>query len=348
MTELAMTQPNGNAGMQVMPKGESPIMQSYETSTTSAATLARARVEARYVIARANPRDWDDVRARLLKDCRRPGFAASARYRKPVGKGIEGLSIRFAEAAIRHMGNLEIQMPSLYDDERKRIVSVLISDLETNTNYSKDITVEKTIERNVLKEGQASLGARTNSQGRMTYLVAATDDDLLNKEGALTSKALRTMALRLLPSDIKEECERAIIATIENEVSADPDAAKKALVDAYATLGVLPSDLKNYLGRELEQLTPKDVADLRGTYAAIRDNETTWVATVEARDLERKEAGEASKTSTPSEGGRAARVKDAVKSKAAESKSATTEKIDAETGEVTTAAAPREPGSDDR
>jgi hypothetical protein len=47
------------------------------------------------------------VRQRLLAECRRPEFAKSARYAIPRGKDretgrpkfIEGLSIRFAEAA---------------------------------------------------------------------------------------------------------------------------------------------------------------------------------------------------------------------------------------------------------
>ena len=60
------------------------------------------------------------VREKLLKECHRPSFADVARYRKPIGKGVEGLSIRFAEAALRLMKNITIQQTVVSEDEFTR------------------------------------------------------------------------------------------------------------------------------------------------------------------------------------------------------------------------------------
>ena len=73
------------------------------------------------------------ARRRLIfKECQRSGFADVAMYAKPVGKQrIRGLSIRFAEAAIRHFTNVLTQVAVVFDDERRRILHVSVIDLET-------------------------------------------------------------------------------------------------------------------------------------------------------------------------------------------------------------------------
>lgn len=257
-----------------------------ETAAVAVAAAAKAEIEARYVMALKRPRDLDAVRVALLKDCARPGFAERARYRKPIGKGVEGPSIRFVEAALGRMGNVLVTSPTIYDDESKRIVRVGVTDLETNTSYSKDVTIDKTVERSKLSDGQRPLGQRTNSQGKVTYLVAATDDDLLNKEGALISKAIRTSGLRILPSDLVEESMSHVLAALEKGARSDPDAAQKAVADAFASIGVQPGALKDYLGHDLATCSPKEIADLRAIFATIRDGETTWHEVASAKKQE--------------------------------------------------------------
>jgi uncharacterized protein YajQ (UPF0234 family) len=240
------------------------------------AEQAKAAVQARYIVAQQNRRDLDDVRVRLLKECKRPSFAKVARYLKPVGKGVEGPSIRFAEAAIRTLGNIFVETPTVFDDAEKQIVRCTVTDLEANITYMQDIIVEKTVERSKLKEGQIPLGSRTNSQGRTTYLVAATEDDLLNKRAALISKAIRTLGLRVLPGDILDECMQLCIATAEQEDARDPSAAQKAVADAFAQLNITPADLAKYLDHPLASATPAEIGELRAVWSALRDGEGSW------------------------------------------------------------------------
>lgn len=264
-----------------------------ETATAAMTAQAKAAVEARFILALQRPRDVDTVRIRLLNECKRPGFAQVARYSKPVGgQRIEGPSIRFAEAALRLMGNVMPETAVIYDDPQKRITRVSVTDLETNVTYSSDVTVEKTVERQSLKDGQVPLSSRKNSWGKTVYLLPATEDDIANKVNAQVSKALRTNGLRILPGDILEECMEQCISTARSEAAADPDRERKKVADAFATLRVLPNQLAEYLGHSIDQCSPAELVDLRAVYQAIKDGETTWHAT-----MEQKTGGSAKKQS---------------------------------------------------
>lgn len=247
-----------------------------ETAATAVAAQAKALVEARYTVALHRPRDLDTVRERLLKECRRPSFAAVARYRKPIGAGVEGPSIRFAEAAIRCMTNITIETITVYDDREKRIVRVTVTDLESNVPYSQDVTIEKTVERRNTKNGDEVLRTRTNSQGNLVYIIVGTEDDILNKQNALLSKAIRTLGMRHIPGDLVDEAMWQVKETQKNQDAANPDEAKQRIFDAFADLGVKAAQLKEYLGHDASTLSPKELADLRGMFAALRDGETTW------------------------------------------------------------------------
>lgn len=259
-----------------------PAVQ-HETASQAVASKARALVEARYVMALRNPRDLDVVRERLIKDCKRPSFAKVARYNKPIGQGISGPSIRFAEAAIRCMTNINVDIVTVYDDREKRIVSVTVSDSEANTGYSQDVTIDKTVERKKPKPGDVVLRTRMNSYGESVSLIEATEDDVLNKQNALISKAVRTQGLRLIPGDLIDEAMHYVIQTQKNEDAKDPDSAKFTLFDNFAEIGIRVEQIKEFLGHDADKLTPKELTDLRGLYAAIRDGEATWNQAVEKK-----------------------------------------------------------------
>lgn len=258
------------------------LINTGETAATAVAAQAKALVEARYLIAIRQPRDLDTVREKLMKECRRPSFAEVARYSKPIGKGVVGPSIRFAEAALRYMGNVHIPTATIYDDREKRIIRVMVLDLETNVGYDTEITIEKTVERKQLREGQVPIRSRYNSENKLVYIVEATEDDLLNKTNALISKAIRTNGLRVVPGDIVDECMDLVVETQKAKDAADPDAAKRKVFDNYATIGVTVDQIKTFLGHGGDVLAPKELADLRALYSAIKDGETTWREAIES------------------------------------------------------------------
>ena len=258
-------------------------MSASENNAVAMAAQQKAIVEARYKMALARPRDLDKVRQDMLKDAQRPSFANVAIYHKPVGKGIEGPSIRFVEAAIRNMTNILTETSTISEDDERRVIRVAVSDLETNTYFSQDVTVTKTVERSKLPQGEKPIRVRTNSYGKPVYILHGTDDDILNKQNALISKAVRTLGLRLIPGDLVDEALFYVRQTQTRQDAQNPDAAKNRIIDAFAQLGVQVEMLKDYIGHELSALDPNELQTLRAIYSAIKDGETTWKAVMDEK-----------------------------------------------------------------
>lgn len=262
------------------PVQAAPVAGPGETASTAVATMARSQVEARYVMAMRNPRSMMTVRAKLLDACKRTRFAQTARYAKPVGNSkVVGWSIRFAEEVARCLGNVLVEASVTFDDRTTRIIRVMVTDLESNISYPFDVSVAKTVERSK-PDGKEVLGQRLNSQGRTTYIVAATEDDLLNKQNALVSKAMRTGILRIIPADILEEAEEQVADTLAADDAQDPGAKAKKIADLFYALGVMPSQVEGVLGHPLTASTPAEVTLMRTWYTAMKEGETSW------RDIE--------------------------------------------------------------
>ncbi len=266
--------------------GTSQTMAVVETASTAIAAQAKAMIESRYIMAMRNPRNWDQVRADILKECSRPSFAnnKSAYYKKPIGNGVEGLGIRFVEVALRCMKNVLIESTMIFEDDDKEIHRVSVTDLESNVTYPLDVKVTKTVERSKPSDDGSFISVRNNSNGYKTYTVVAKDDDMLNKRGAMISKAIRNLGLRVLPGDICDEAEAIIKQVRINKASEDPDSERKKLVDAFATIGVNATSLVEYLGHPIDQCSPSQLVDLRGIFGAINDGESSWKSVMDNKD----------------------------------------------------------------
>jgi hypothetical protein len=196
-------------------------------------------------------------------------------YNKPIGKGVRGASIRFAELALREWANVDSDIYVVYEDDQVRRIKVRVLDAQTNMAFGKEVTIQKTVERRNAADRQV-VGERTNSTGQKVYIVLATDDELTNKENALISKALRTEGLRLIPQDLVDEAIETARGTMANIDAQDPQAAKNKIIDAFAGLNVLPAELEKYLGHGLDTVSPSELQGLRAVYATIREGESSW------------------------------------------------------------------------
>jgi hypothetical protein len=253
-----------------------------ETATSAQAAQAQAQVLARYAMAERHPRNMIDVEARLEKECQRPRFAAQARYCMPIGgQSVTGLSIRFAEAASRLMGNIDHDIRIVFDDDERRIITVKVTDLECNTSHGGDLVIEKIVERRKLRQGMKPIRTRVNSYGDQLYIVPATEQETRNKAGAEVSKLMRDCILRLLPADIKEACLELVEETQRKADAEDPDAAAKAIAKGFAKLGVTAAQLEELIGHSLEGASPAELAKLRGYWKALDDGVTDWATLLE-------------------------------------------------------------------
>jgi len=261
-----------------------------ETAASAMASTARALIEARYTVALRFPRDIDSVRAKLLNECRRPGFADAAIYRKPIGKDPTkwptGPSIRFAESAMRIMGNLEQSASIRFDDDTRRIVEITVTDLETNSTASGSVVVVKSVERRFLPHGETPIGVRTNSNGDTLYIIRASDDDVLMKQNSQISKLIRTLVIRMVPADIVEECMDLARKTQNAQDAVSPDESRRRMFDKFESIGVSVVQIKAYLGHDAKVLSAKETSDMRAIYTTIKEGETTWK---DIEDLSTKE-----------------------------------------------------------
>jgi outer membrane biosynthesis protein TonB len=264
--------------------------RSAELASVAVATSAKAEVEAAYIMAMRNPRNEDDARAKIMRACTSPLFAQKARYRKPVGSKqvngqwvkeyVIGPSIRFAEEMLRCWKNVLTQQTAIYDDQHKRIIRITTRDLEANTAYSKEIALEKTVERSSDK-GREVLGNRLNSEGKIVHIVKATEDELTIKESALASKVIRNNGLRLIPQHIIDEAMAEVERMVKEKITKDPEAERRAILDGFSRRGVMPSDLERFIGCPSAQFTPDNLVTLRDMLTSIEDGHATWSEYIE-------------------------------------------------------------------
>jgi hypothetical protein len=247
-----------------------------ELAATASAAKSKAEVEAAYLMALRRPRNIDDVRARILAAVRRPVFAETAEYSKPVGKGVmTGPSIRFAEMSIQSAGNIRVETTVIYESDDVRKIHVGVTDLESNIAYGKDIALNKTVERSYVRDGQTVVGTRVNTSGKTVYIVQASEDEMANKQASAESKVIRNCGLRLIPQDIIDEAMEVARATRKANAG-DPVAARNKILDAFASIGVRPSEIETMLGKPMAQIVASDLERLRNVYIAIRDGEAKW------------------------------------------------------------------------
>jgi hypothetical protein len=263
-----------------------PKQSSQEIAASASAALAKATIEAKFTMAMHRPRNFMDARTSILDSCKRPAFAARAMYRKKQGKKkddngrwvdniVEGLNIRFAEMAIQYWRNVDVTATTVWEDDERRVVRIMVTDLESNTSYSDEASLSKTVERSSVREGQEILTERLNASGEKVFIVRATEDELANKINSAKSKAIRNSGLRLIPQDIQEESISVIKATNSNG-GEDPKKASKSVCDAFAGIGVNPSEIEIYLGHSINTVCPSELGDLRAIYSTIRDGEAVW------------------------------------------------------------------------
>lgn len=275
---------NNNQLVKVEQFGAIETRTNAETSAIALAAQVKANIEAACIMAERHPRSMLNVRGRMLEECKRPGFAEAAIYSLPRGeKTISGFTIRFAEAALRYMTNMSASSNVVYDDDEKTLVTVTVRDYEGNTAIESTVSVPKRIEKKYLKRGEKPISSRVNSSGETVFLVPATDDEVAQKTNSLVSKAMRNAILRMLPGDIADECEEAIADTKKKRDAADPMAAVKRVMDAFAAIRVLPESISMYLGHDATDISPKELDELRGVYRAISDGDISWSEALEAK-----------------------------------------------------------------
>lgn len=281
--------------------------------TTMMQQMAQSQIQAAYIWAERNPRDWDVIESRAMKECSRPEFveidtdpkkygSSTAMYGVPRGGEyqngkwvpniVTGFTIRFVEMILPMVKNLDINIWPIDEDDEQRIYRVERIDYESNNREGEIIFVAKTLERKSLKDGEVPLGTRKNSQGKDVYIVKATAEEIETAKSRQYSKVKRNLVLNVLPGWLKSKCEKQIRLTQRTKDAEDPDKARKILFAGFEKVGVKVEDLKKYMGHDGTSLQPAELEELRMIYSAIADGHTTWRQVLAAREDADAEGGE--------------------------------------------------------
>jgi hypothetical protein len=284
-----------------------------EQNVSMVQQYATARIQSAYTMALRNPRDnrIESIRQNVLRECQRPSFCAPdeakygsslAIYAVPRGKVqvngkwvdnlIQGPTIRFAEMLLREWGFLSIEVNPMGETDEYKLLQVICTDYQACNFTSEIVSVPKSVERKKQRGDDELISQRTNSYGDPVYLVRATDDEIQMKTNALVSKARRNLILQAVPGWLIEEAITKVRATARQKDAADPDAAKRKLFDAFATVGVSAQQLIEFVGHS-NALSPAELEDLRGYFSGIKEGYTTWAAIIAAKEEHKDDDGTA-------------------------------------------------------
>lgn len=281
------------------------IVGSRDISTKVVANAIKYELQSSMMLAKQYPRNIEQSRSLILKTCKRPGFAKKVRYYKPIGaKKITGTSVRAAEMLANLWGNIKSISYVIYDEDGddirkipgRRILYVMSIDLESNTSYSSQVTIDKTVERSKPRKGQIIYDKRTNSRSEITYIVKPTEDEFSVKEKKTLAIEKRNTILALIPDDIKEEMLEKSDETNQNKIKEDPDKALRTILDYFSGINILPKEIEKYLDHPINIITPAEIEDLRVIAQSIQSGASTWYDFIElAENTKRKTKSKAPK-----------------------------------------------------
>ena len=183
---------------------------------------------------------------------------------------IEGPSVRLAEIAASRWGNLRIASRVVGNDGSMVTVEAVVHDLESNVAVSQ----------------QQARSIKTKSG--MTY----SNDMQVMTINAAQSIAMRNAIARVVPKAFLDKvvkgCKEMVAGNATNLVD-----TRQRLVDSFAKLGVTNDMLLRKMKvSSLDEVTKEMVANMRGTYTALKDGATTLEEEFlnEERELKKQEA----------------------------------------------------------
>lgn len=214
---------------------------------------AIAEIQARLIIARANPRDPIRAVELILNDCTRPTLAEAGIYQYARGgTNISGPSIRLAEAEAQRWGN----------------IASGIKEVARHGEYSECVAYAWDLETGFYDERQFQVRHwRDTRQGGYQL----TDErDIYELIANFGQRRKRAVLLAVIPGDVTEaaleQCERTMAA----QADVSPEGIKK-LIEAFATAGVSQPQIEARIQRRLDAIRPAQVVMLRKVYNSLRD-----------------------------------------------------------------------------
>ena len=265
---------------------------------------AIAEVQARMIIARANPRDVLKAVDDILEDCKRPTLAEASVYQYARGgTDVTGPTIKLAEAIARRWGN----------------VASGIKEVARTNGYSECVAYAWDLETGYYDERQYQVKHWRDTKSGGYGL--KDERDIYELIANMGQRRKRAVLLSIIPGDVVEAAVRQCEQTMKAKADTSPEAQQK-MIEAFEEYRVSKKQIEKRIQRRLDSITPAQVVTLKKIYASLRDNMSSPEEWFEADD---DAAATQTKTAAPTN------LKDRVKAKVTP-----TETVNKETGELYT------------
>jgi hypothetical protein len=216
-----------------------------------------AEVQARMILARANPRDQRKATELILQDCQRLSLAEDALYAYARGgTDISGPSIKLAEAIARRWGN----------------VASGISEISRRDGYSECMAEAWDLETGYydFRKFQVRHWRDTKSGG----YVLKDERDIYELIANMGQRRKRAVLLAMIPTDVIDAAVLQCEATMRTKADTSPEGVAK-MVEAFAVFGVTTEQIEKLIQRKLTAIKPANIVQLKRIYASLRDEMST-------------------------------------------------------------------------
>jgi hypothetical protein len=220
---------------------------------------AIAEVLGQIKAAKEYPRIMSEVYDRLKDSCSRMGLAKASIYSYPKGGAtVTGSSIRLAEEIARCYGNIEYGIREMSKRDGISEMMAFARDLENNVSSTKTFTVEHV--------------SYTKSKGKQALVDPRDIYEVGANQGARRVRAcILAVVGKHLEEFALEECKK----TMQGDISIPIQDRINEMISAFKAIGVTSENISHRLGKNLDNILPDEIAELRGIFNSIRDNFTT-------------------------------------------------------------------------
>lgn len=266
---VSETQPREPRREDFQPSGRNPFGQEIATRPVGALANAEqqrsiAEVQARMIIARANPRDALKAMDLILRDCTRPTLAMGALYQYARGgSSVTGPSIRLAEAIAQRWGN----------------IASGIKEVARSGGYSECVAYAWDLESGYYDERQFQVRHWRDTKGGG---YALTDErDIYELIANMGQRRKRAVMLTVIPGDVVEAAVEQCESTLTTSADTSPEALAR-IAAAFEQFGVSRTQIEKRCQCRLEAIRPAQVVQLRKIYASLKDGMSEAVDWFEA------------------------------------------------------------------
>lgn len=214
---------------------------------------AIAEIQARVIVARANPRNPARCTDMILQDCERPSLAEDAVYQYARGgSDISGPSIRLIEAIARRWGN----------------IASGIKEISRHEGTSECVAYAWDLESGYYDERQFQVRHWRDTKGGGYQL--KDERDIYELIANMGQRRKRAVLQAMIPGDVIDAAVAQCEKTLTTKADTSPEAVRR-MVSAFEGLGVTKQQLSARIQRNLDAITPAQMMGLKRIFASLRD-----------------------------------------------------------------------------